>query len=207
MRRLTVLLVMLALLCTGVGRVEADLIQMDFEEYSDQDDLNGWNLGGVTLTGPNGLVEVFDNRFGALYHSATKSIACPDGVVSLNPLVGTFDYPVTFVSLWGGDAGTYTEADSWELRAYDAPTGGNLVGSAASGSWNGYPYRRLEVTADLIWRFEAVWTGPENGIAYDDLSFGGGSAGLIPEPSLVVLAAAGLLLLLTHAGRRRALRE
>jgi len=140
-----VILVAWALLCVSVGRVEADVVLIDFEEFTNSDNVDSINLGGVTLRGPNGQVEVFDNRFGAYYHSATKAVACPNGVVLLNPLVAVFDQPVNYVSLWGGDSGTYVEADSWELRAYDAPTGGNLVGLAKSGSWNGYPYRKLEV--------------------------------------------------------------
>ncbi len=199
MRRLPVLLAALLLLCVGVGQTEAETVMIDFEQFDDTDNLDGIDLGGVTLSSPNGLVEIFDNRFGVFYHSATKAIASPEGLVSANPLVGVFDDPVDSMSLWGGDAGTYTESDSWELRVYDAPTGGNLIESAVSGSWNGSPYRQLSVTAAPIWRFEAIWTGGMYGIGYDDLSFH-----VIPEPSVVVLAAAGLLILLTHTARRRA---
>ena len=198
MRRLPVALAALLLLCVGVAQTEAQTVLINFEQFDDMDNVDGINLGGVTLSSPNGLVEIFDNRFGVFYHSATKAVASPEGLVSVNPLVGVFDIPVDSVSLWGGDAGTYTESDSWELHVYDAPTGGNLVGSAASGSWNGSPYRELSVTAAKIWRFEAIWTGGKYGIGYDDLSFHP-----IPEPSVVVLAAAGLLILLTQIDRRR----
>ncbi len=199
MRQFAVILAALMLLCVSTGRVEAGRVVIDFEEFKNTDNVDGINLGGVTLNGPNGRVEIFDNRFGALYHSGTKSIACPDGIVSLNPLIAVFDQPVNYISLWGGDSGTYVEADSWELRAYDAPTGGNLVGLAKSGSWNGYPYRQLEVEAETIWRFEAVWTGTICGIGYDDLCFQP-----VPEPSLLLLAAAGLLILPMHTARRGA---
>jgi uncharacterized protein (TIGR03382 family) len=159
------------LLLAGADHIQAATILIDFEQFSDRYNLNGINLGGVTLTNPSGNVEVHDNRFGVGYHSATKAIASPNGLVSVNPLVGVFDNPVSYVGLWGGDAGTYVEPDSWELLAYDARIGGNLVGRVSSGSWNGSPYRQLSLSAASILRFEAIWTGPQFGIGYDDLKF------------------------------------
>jgi hypothetical protein len=176
MRRLTVGvatlgLVALLLLFAGVGRVQAATILINFEQFSDGTNLQGINLGGVTLTNPSGNVEIHDNRFGVGYHSGTKAIASPAGLVAVNPLIGVFDEPVSYVSLWGGDAGTYLEPDSWQLLAYDARVGGNLVGQVSSGTWNGSPYRQLSISAASILRFEAVWTGPQFGIGYDDLAF------------------------------------
>jgi hypothetical protein len=176
MRRLTVGvatlgLVALLLLFAGVGRVQAATILINFEQFSDGTNLQGINLGGVTLTNPSGNVEIHENRFGVGYHSGTKAIASPAGLVAVNPLIGVFDQPVSYVSLWGGDAGTYLEPDSWQLLAYDARVGGNLVGQVGSGTWNGSPYRQLSISAPSILRFEAVWTGPQFGIGYDDLAF------------------------------------
>jgi len=176
MRRLTIDvarigLVAPLLLVAGAGHVQAATILIDFEQYRDSYNLNGINLGGVTLTNPSGKVEIHDNRFGVGYHSAAKAVASPNGLLSVNPLVGVFDVPVNYVSLWGGDAGTYAEPDSWELLAYDARSGGSLVGRVGSGSWNGSPYRQLSISGASILRFEAVWTGPQFGIGYDDLSF------------------------------------
>ena len=197
MRQRIVALVALAWLCAGVGQTHAEMVQIDFEGFFDADNLNSINLGGVTLSNPSGLVEIHDNRFGVYYHSATKAIASPAELTSVNPLVGVFDYPVSLVSLWGGDAGTYAESDSWELLVYDAPIGGNLVGSVTSGSWNGSPYRQLTIEAEEIWRFEANWTGRKYGIGYDDLSFH-----VIPEPSAGVLAAIATFVLLIRVWRR-----
>lgn len=170
----------------GVGQAEAGTL-IDFEAFNDMDNLHGINLGGVTLLSPIGVVEVFDDRYGVSFHSATKAIACPDGCASANPLTGVFDDPMALVSLRAGDAGTYSEYDSWKLLAFDAPIGGNLLGQVSSGSWDGSPYRQLKIVADSIWRFEANWTGTTGcGIGYDDLEFE-----IIPEPSTIVLAAIG----------------
>lgn len=171
MRRWTIGLLGLVLVFAGAGQIHAERIRIDFERFSDRANLHGINLGGVTLTSQNGKVEVYDDRFGVAYHSGTKAVASLDGLVSVNPLIGVFDYPVSSVSLWGGDKGTYIEQDSWQLFAYDAPVGGRRVDWASSGSWNGDPYRQLRVTGENIWRFEAIWTGPKYGIGYDDLEF------------------------------------
>ena len=164
-------LAVLPLLLAGAGQIHAATVRIDFEDYNDGYNLNGVNLGGVTLTNPSGVVEVHEDRFGVGYRSATKAIASPAGLDAVNPLVGLFDSPVSYVSLWGGDAGTYPELDSWELSAFDAPVGGRRVGRVRSGSWDGSPYRRLKISAPEIWRFEARWTGAEFGIGYDNLQF------------------------------------
>jgi hypothetical protein len=176
MRRLSVAVARVGLVApvlwlASAGQIRAATILVDFEQFQDGYNLNGFNLGGVTLTNPSGKVEIHDNRFGVGYHSGTKAVASPNGLLSVNPLIGIFDVPVSYVSLWGGDAGTYIEPDSWELLAYDARVGGNLVGRVASGSWNGNPYRQLSISGSSILRFEAVWTGPQFGIGYDDLYF------------------------------------
>jgi hypothetical protein len=229
----TVTLVWLALLLFAVaGYVQAEAILIDFEKYSDGQNLQGVNLGGVTLTNPSGRVEIYDNRFGVSYHSGTKAIASLAGLTSVNSLVGVFDGAVSSLNLWGGDAGTYPETDSWELRAFDAPIGGSLVGQVSSGSWNGSPYRQLSISALEIWRFEADWTGPQFGMGFDDLQYmmvppspppppppppngdpdsytdpddytDPDSPPIIPEPSAVVLVAVGLLSLLAWGCWRR----
>lgn len=169
--------------------VSAALI--DFEDYADYQNLNGVNLGGVTLTSPSGIVEVFaNNRQGTWYHSPVNSVS-PDNWSNQPPMTGVFDEPQSFVSLWAGDEGNDT--DQWELEAFDAPVGGNSLGVVTSPLWNGNPYERLSITAPNIWRFEARSVGPQYGVAFDDLEF-------IPEPAAFSLVALGGLL---AAKRRR----
>lgn len=147
-----------------------DVTVIDFESFEDGQDINGLNLGGVTLTNPgNGIVEIFDDRCGAAYHSPTKAVSPGECGDTNYPLVGVFDYPAMYIGLWAGDAGN--DIDSWELEAFDAPVGGNSLGIVTSGDWDGQPYRNLEISAPNIWRFEARWTGSEWPVAYDDLEF------------------------------------
>lgn len=151
------------------GAASAAMITIDFEAYADATNLNGINLGGVTLTAPGGHVDIYDNRFGVSYHSETKAVAKLIGAGQDDPLIGVFDVPTSFISLWGGDGGGDTE--SWQLRAYDAVVGGNLLGFVDSGLWNGAPYRQLTISAPGILRFEAVHANSGFGIGYDHLQF------------------------------------
>lgn len=142
---------------------------IDFESYEDYQNINGQNLGGVTLSNPvSGIVEIFaNNRCGAFYHSPTKVFYGNICDCATYPIIGIFEYPATYIGLWAGDNGD--DIDSWKLEAFDAPIGGNSLGMVTSGDWNGYPYRKLEISAADIWRFEASWTGVGCGVAYDDL--------------------------------------
>lgn len=192
MHKWTGLAAVVFVLCS-FGVSQAVPIVIDFEAYADRTNLNGVNLGGVTLTAPAQSVEVFDNnRLGASYHSKTKAVAnfssCP---TQSNPLIGVFDAPVSSVSLWAGDAGG--DSDSWRLEIYDATVGGNLIATGTSGQWTGAPYRNITLTGSSILRFEADFTGPSTaGIAYDDLSF---DADVIPEPASMALLGLGLVAL------------
>lgn len=41
---------------------ESSHIIIDFESFTDGQDINGINLGGVTLTNPTGVVEIYANN-------------------------------------------------------------------------------------------------------------------------------------------------
>jgi hypothetical protein len=80
---------------------------------------------------------------------ATKAVAnLSSGPYQDNPLTGVFSTPVSFVSLWAGDAGN--DIDSWRLDTYDAVVGGNLLGSVSIGQWNGSPYTNAAIAAPGI---------------------------------------------------------
>ena len=59
---------------------------VDFEGFADFADIEGVNLGGVTITNPGGNVEIYaSNRFGVAFHSATKAIGSFDGGAEQQP--------------------------------------------------------------------------------------------------------------------------
>lgn len=191
MRTFLALTLALGLFC---GAAAATLI--DFEAYADAQNLNGINLGGVTLTNPvNGIVEVYDNRFGLSYHSATKVIGSFSGCQSVNPIVGEFDELQGYVSLWAGDGGI--DVERWSLEAFDANWGS--LGVVFSDEWDGSPYTQLRIDAVGIKYFKVCWLGNECGIGFDDLEFGPA----IPEPGTLMMLGAGMLSLAGLAGRRR----
>ena len=166
----------------AIGIANATFI--DFEAYSDQQNLNGINLGGVTLTSPNGVVEVYaNNRLDFSYHSAANSISNYIlGSGQDKPIIGVFDTPKYSMKLWAGDAGG--DIDSFRLEVYDAINGGNLIASVFHSGWDGDPYTNAVITvfAGNIMRFEA-WNPSNTGIAFDDLSF---SSPPVPNPSTIL---------------------
>jgi len=176
--------------------VSAQAVVIDFDYFVDTTNINGLDLGGVVLTAPAGKVEIYSNgRDGSSNHSLPNSIgSLIEGTwIPDNPLTGVFSSPQNFVKLWGGDGGVDT--DSWTLKAFDAVSGGNLLGAVSSGEWSGTPYRDLSISAPGIRRFEAWFTGPSAyGICYDDLEF-------VPEPTTMSLLALGGLALIRRNRR------
>jgi hypothetical protein len=153
--------------CAGVALGQAQSI--DFEAFSDGQDLHGIDLGGVTLTARGGtkVLVYADNQIGNSYRSPVNSVIAYNARGWV-PLVGEFDGPQSFVRLWGGDdAG---DEDQWELEAFDGA--GESLGVVRSPVWNGAPYASLEVRADGIVRFEARFVGQSQfKIAFDDIEF------------------------------------
>lgn len=178
MRYLTITILM-AYIC--MSTLPSYAVTIDFEDYSGGQNIDSLNLGGVTLTNPDhGIIEVMDDFPSASYHSATKVISSHNSthpIFYTDPIVGIFDSPQSYVSLWAGDSGhsSVSDYDSWELEAFDAIVGGNSLGLQQSGEWSGNPYQQLTIDTGNtdIWRFEARWTYPSVfGLAYDDLEFG-----------------------------------
>lgn len=165
----------------------ASSVTIDFESFIDQQDIEGVDLGGVTITNPDGPVEIFDDRFGVGSNSGTKAIGSFFGIQSNNPMVFTFASAVSFVEIFAGDAGG--DNDSFRIDLYDAAIGGTLLGSVSSGVFSGNPYQALSFSGAGIQRMEAFWTGTSAGIGYDDLTF---RTAVVPLPASGLLLAAAL---------------
>lgn len=171
------------------GAASAATTTIDFESFADTQNLNGTDLGGVTITNPSGNVEVYaNNRFGVGSNSGSKAIGSFRGSQSVNPMIFTFSQTVDMVSLFGGDGGG--DDDAWRLDVYDAAVGGNLLGSVATTPYNGTPYQQLSLSFAGILRAEAIWTGPAAGVGFDDLTFN--TAAAVPLPAGGALLLGGL---------------
>ncbi|MBW2271663.1 MAG: hypothetical protein JRG96_00225 [Deltaproteobacteria bacterium] len=147
-------------------------VVIDFEGFSDGQNLNGVDLGGVTATAASGTVEVYKgNRAGASFQSPDTSVSSQSGSIG-DPITFTFDSLQDGVTLAAGDAGE--DIDRWKLEAFDSV--GGLIDSVEENdsSWTGNPYRTLEVSGSGIKTVVASFTGAAAGIAYDDLTFDGG---------------------------------
>ncbi len=187
MKKLSVMVLVLGVMAVLGSTAQAVLI--DFETFADYQNIHGVNLGGVTLYEPQlQIVRVYANdRFGVFYHSRVNAVSSDESVICTYPVIGVFDAPQSYISLWAGDGGV--DDDQWELEAFDAVAGGNSLGLVQSAVWNGNPYTQLSISAPGIWRFEARHIGPTSyGIGYDDLEF---SDGAIPAPAAILLGTLG----------------
>lgn len=65
-----------AMIAVIAGGAQAATTTIDFDSHADGTNLNGADLGGVTITNPSGSVIVYsDNRFGAGYDTPNNAIS------------------------------------------------------------------------------------------------------------------------------------
>ncbi|MCF8485740.1 MAG: VPLPA-CTERM sorting domain-containing protein [Rhodobacteraceae bacterium] len=178
------------------AHANASVITVNFDSLPDFANINGVDLGGVTVTNPSGHVDVFANRFGVGARSGLNAIGSFTASSSNNPMIFTFASAVSWVELFAGDAGSLTgDLDQWRMDVYDAATGGTLLASLLSPIWIGGPYEGLSFAGAGIRRIEAIWTEPGCcGLGFDDLSFETTAAPPPPPMPAVPLPASGTLL-------------
>lgn len=162
---------------------------INFDAFAPGTNIDGLNLGGVTLTTGNGSTQTISNG-GVGYISAPNAVTT-DGFMQGNFLVMTFDIPQISVQLTGGDRGG--DSDQFVMRAYD--TGGLLLGSVTTPVFGGNPsggptmqdYFTQTISFAGMKRVE-VQSVINAGIGIDDLVFSA-----VPEPAAVLLVGTGLL--------------
>ncbi|MEN6375144.1 MAG: VPLPA-CTERM sorting domain-containing protein [Smithella sp.] len=163
----------------------------DFNSLAGGTNINGVNLGGVTITASDNYVGVINDY---QTFSATPSI-CASSWSAGKTLTLTFDSLVKFVSIYGGDYGY--DPDRFSMTAYN--TLGNQIAFADTGSFNGsdplHPvsgwrgdYRYLSVSADDI--KSVVLTQVDWGCMWDNLST---DTSAVPVPAAFWLLGSGLL--------------
>lgn len=164
---------------------------LDFEGFAVGDDLQGLDLGGVTISSPVGSVLVFDGTSSAGSSSGVRSIASQNIV---SDVIFTFDNAVSFVELFGGDGPQTSDADTWTFDVYDAQVGGNLLGTLTSSPLvSGHSSLSFSIAGIL--RAEA---SSMTRVSYDDLTFG--TMSQVPVPAAALLFAPAVAL---FARRRR----
>ncbi len=136
------------------------------------------NQSGTPSTGLF-LADLGDNGFNPPYSPTATT-----------PIVGIFSAPQSTVSILAVDVGSAGAT----LAAYDAASGGTLVGTdtfIGSGSGVG-AYQTLTITAPSIMRFELYQPLPnsEDGVFFDNLTFTP-----VPEPGTLCLCVIGVLLM------------
>ncbi|SEM75698.1 VPLPA-CTERM protein sorting domain-containing protein [Syntrophus gentianae] len=160
----------------------------DFNGLTVGTNINGVNLGGVTITAPDNYVGVI----GSQSFNVTNGICASSWSAGMT-LKLTFDSLVKSVSIYGGDYGG--DSDRFSMTAYDALD--NQIAFADTGSYNGidpnYPvsgwygdYRYLAVSANDI--KSVVLTQVTWGCIWDNLD-----TTPVPIPAAFWLLGSGLL--------------
>jgi hypothetical protein len=190
MKKFVLLYAVLTAVFFIAGTSQAALI--DFDSFAAWTNINGVNLGGVTITAPNGAVYIYNN-YDILSISPSNVVVASNWTEGLT-LRLTFASPTTFVSIYGGDGGYDT--DRFSMTAYNSSN--TQIAFADTGPFNGpdtlHPvsgatmgdYRYLSVSAADI--KSVVLTQVNWGVGFDNLTYNA-----VPLPPSLMLMAPGLL--------------
>lgn len=172
-----------------LSTVDAAPILIDFDGFASGTNIDGMNLGGVTITSADGTT-IASGAHGVGSISPPNS-AQNDDFAKTNPLVLTFDGLVSSVTLTGLDVGG--DFDKFQLQAFDSMN--MLIATFTTpvfgGNSSGIDAYTATITAPGIKRveFSALINA---GLGIDDLQF----TEEVPEPASLafwsILGTAGI---------------
>lgn len=175
---------------------------LNFDSLAVGSNINGTNLGGVTFTAPDGVVNVY-NGSDVLSISQANTIVASGWDVGKTILV-TFDSYINYFSIFGGDSGGDT--DRFSITAFDSNN--NQLAFADTGNFNGPDplniaagatmgdYRFLSLSASNI--KSVLLTQVNWGVGFDNLTYT-----TVPVPSAFWLFGSSIFALLNIKRKTR----
>lgn len=176
---------------------------INFDSYDPDTNIDGLNLGGVTITSLSGSTFIAGTpSYGVGYRSPSNAIT-NTGFITDNSMTFTFDYVVNFIEFTGGDMGG--DIDQFYVDFFDNDS--NILSTIDTGFFGGNPvdtaimvdFYTVNINQEGI-KYFVVRDAINAGIGIDDLTF---TASTVPEPTTMVLVAAGLVGLLGVTRRNR----